>query len=480
MEKIDQPLELSAEGIKLIYHQTNDFIHKFETQRDCSSPKGSALDPQTNYIAKDFKWVYQATKNFPEQPEDYKKLLHFIETDVAYTAQQPGHKGYMAYVAGAANPVSAPAQAIALTLNQFTGHYSLAPGLVSLEVEVIRWFSNMIQYPQSASGVLTSGGSQANMMALVAARNKYYNSSDLSKACFYASEQVHHCIGKALAFLGFPKSALRIIAVNEKFRMNTQQLEQQIIKDKKDGFIPVAVVGTAGSTNTGSVDDLTEISKISKNHNLWFHVDGAYGAFFMLTEKGKTALSGIELSDSVALDPHKALQIPYGVGCLLMRNIQDLTTQYAGESSYMPPSSGLVDESSARVDFADITPELSRDPRGLRLWLPLKTFGIGPFKLNLEEKLKLIDYFSEEVKKIKGVNLLTTADLSIACISLENDELTKKLLTWINSQNKLFLSGCEIKGKFYIRVCLLGFRLHFAEVNLLLQQMQEGLKYVAG
>lgn len=474
---VSQPMELSAEEIKKAYSAVEKFVNNFEHNRLNVSPMGTALDPYTNDVKNDYRRPYQTTKNFPANPESFEKLTQFIANEIVHLGQQPGHPGYMAYVAGAANPLSAPAQALAMTMNQFTGHFSLAPGLVTIEMEVIRWFTTMMKFPEmTATGILTGGGSQANMMALVAARNKLFaQQSDLSKARFYASTHVHHCIGKALAFLGFPKECLRLIPVNSHFSMRSSELETAINEDKKNGFTPIVAIGTAGTTNTGSVDPLNEIADMCEKHKMWFHVDGAYGALFMLTEKGEKVLAGIERSQSVALDPHKALQIPYGVGCLLIRNKGDLQTQYAGSSSYMPPSPGLQEEQFSLIDFADISPELSRDPRGLRVWLPLKTFGIGPFKLNLEEKIKLSEYLNSELKKIELVKVVSEPHLTIQTFNLGNSEKTKKLLGWINSQNKVFLSGCEIEGVYSIRVCLLGYRLHFAQIQELLQLIKQGL-----
>jgi len=477
-EQVQQPLEMSLANIQSTYESTSQFVVNFEKNRASLPAKGSALEAQSNDVNQNFKWAYQTTKNFPALPESYDKLLSFIQNEVAPLGQQPGHPGYMAYVAGAANPLSAPAQVIALTLNQFTGHYSLSPGLVTLEMEVIRWFLTMCKITDAnASGLLTSGGSQANMMALVAARNLKLKTSDLNQARFYASKQVHHCIGKALAFLGFPQESLNLISVDENFKMKSSELEAQINKDIQSGFTPVAVVGTAGSTNTGAVDALDEIAVICKKHQIWFHVDGAYGALFMLTSKGQEQLKGIDQADSVALDPHKALQIPYGVGCLLVRNKKYFETQFAGSSSYMPPSPGLENQAFdyEKVDFADMSPELSRDPRGLRVWLPIKTFGIGPFQLNLEEKLALSDELNIMLKAIAGVKIVAYPQLTIQAFSYKNSELTRKLLAYINQQGQLFLSGCEINGEFCIRVCLLGFRLHYQQVEQLIQTIKVGI-----
>ena len=487
-KNIQQPLEMSAEEINHVYQTTSQFVAHFENNRKMDmtagasagvSAMGTALDPATNDIKNNFTLAYQTSKNFPENPESFDKLVQFLSSEVLESGQQPGHPSYMAYVAGAANPLSAPAQAIALTMNQFTGHYGLSPGLVTLEMEVIKWFITMMKYPEiNSTGILTSGGSQANMIALVAARNKLFNAADLSQARFYASSQVHHCIGKALAFLGFPKESLHIIDVDQNLKMDLHLLEKSVQSDLKNKLVPVAIVGTAGSTNTGTIDPLSEIADIAEKYNIWFHVDGAYGAPFMLTEKGQTVLAGIERSDSVALDPHKALQIPYGVGALLVKNKNDLSIQYAGSSSYMPPSQGLSEDHFHKIDFADVSPELSRDPRGLRLWLPFKTFGIGPFKLNLEEKIKLSEWVHSELKKINDVTIVAKPNLTIQSFRLSTDQKTHDLLKWINSQNKIFLSGCEVNGQFSIRVCLLGYKLHYQQAEELIQLIHDGIKQI--
>lgn len=476
---VDQPLEVQAEDLKKYYDLTSDFVQNFEKKLAQTSPKGQALNPRTNDTFSDYKWSYQPTKNFPENPEKIEKLFQFLEEEVKPLGQQPGHPGYMAYVAGAANSLSAPAQALALTMNQFTAHHNLSPGLVNLEVEVVKWFINLMKFPEtSAGGVLTSGGSQANMMAMVAARQQKLKTPDLSKARFYASKHVHHCIGKALAFLGFPKETLVFVDVDHELRMNIEDLKAKIAADQKLGLTAVAVIGTAGSTNTGTVDPLEKIGDVARAHNIWFHVDGAYGALFMLTQQGQKTLKGLESADSLAFDPHKALQIPYGVGGLLVKDKKHLAIHFAGESTYMPPSAGVTDKEMNVIDFADITPELSRDPRGLRLWLPLKAYGIAPFKLNLEEKIKLIDYTASELKKLGSVSEVTKPDLTILTFRLESNEKTQKLMAWVNQQEKVFLSGTWVEQKFMIRVCLLGYRLHFKDIQTMITQIKEGLTHV--
>lgn len=475
-QNVDQPLELSGTELQELWDATKKSILSYEGHRATLPPMGTALDPATNDVDKNFRLVYQSVKNFPTRPEDYDKLLQTVFDELAPAGQHPGHPGYMAYVAGAGNAISNMAQAISQTLNQFTGHYSLSPGLVTLELEALNWIQNMVGYPEKdRAAFFTTGGSLATLSALSFAKHAKLKGYDLSKARFYASENSHHCIGKSLSVLGFPREALTLVTVNEKFQINCEELEKAIHSDLKKGLQPLCIIGTAGSTTTGSIDDLKQLALIAKKNSMWFHVDGAYGAFFLLTEGGKKSLQGLELSDSVVLDPHKSLSLPYGTGCLAVRDRKTMNYEFTGAQTYMPPSPGVPAENLEKIDFADITPELSRDFRGLRFWLPIKTLGIGPFQLNLEEKLALAHYLSEEIKNIPGLELVTEPQLSIINFKLKDSARTRELMTLINQTQKVFLSGCMLNGHFVIRVCLLGFRSHFNEVQNLLQNIQSCL-----
>ncbi|MFN8847585.1 MAG: pyridoxal phosphate-dependent decarboxylase family protein, partial [Bdellovibrionales bacterium] len=252
-------------------------------------------------------------------------------------------------------------------------------------------------------------------------------------------------------------------------------LEKQIQEDLKNQLHPICVVASLGTTNTGAVDPLQDILVLAKKFNLWVHADGAYGLPFLLTEEGKKKLSEVSQVDSLVLDPHKALCLPYGTGLLLAKNRTHLTLDYKGASTYMPPSAGLSD-SELRLDFADIGPELSRDWRGLRVWLPLKTLGIEPFQLNLEEKLKLSQYLCHELKSINSLQMVAEPQLTILTFRHKNPEMTRKLMGLVNAKGRIFLSGCLLNNEFVIRVCLLGHRLHFEQVQNLLEDLQLSLK----
>lgn len=467
-KKVDQPLEMSEEEMKTLFTQTQNEILEYMQKFPVMHPMGLAHDPATNSLKKDFSLPYQMTKNFPERPESYQGLLKFIFDEMAPLSQLPGHPGFAAYVAASGNTISNTAQMIAQTLNPFSGHYMMAPGLVALEQEVIKWFLHLMGYnDKTALGYLTTGGSQANMNALMLARKEKIKGHDFSKVTGYMSSDAHHCIAKAWVMLGLPKENLRLIK-SENFKMVSSELQKAVTEDQKKGMTPFFVVGTTGTTKTGSIDPINDIAAIAKKENLWFHVDGAYGALFMLTEKGRALLSGINQADSIAFDPHKALALPYGTGCLLVKDASTMHFDYISDDSYMPPTPTMGDH-----DYSDITPELSRDYRGLRVWLPIKTLGIAPFVLNLEEKLKLIEWVEKELKAMPELEIVASPELTILAFAhKKGDEATKNLLTKINNRGTLFLSSCSLNGKFAIRICLLAFRVHYDRLN-------EGLKEIA-
>lgn len=471
---LEQPLELSEKYIAHHYDELGQFLSHYYRQISEGSPMGEALDPDTVHVKADYQFPYQATKNFPEHGEEFSKIMDIIKNDIMPAGQKLGHKGYMAYVSGSPNPITPLATALALSINPFTGHHSLAPGFVHLEKEALRWFIDLFKFPlKSAVGLFTSGGSQANMIAMVAARNNHLKNKDIHSARFYMSDQTHHSVSKSLAFLGFPEDCIRLIKSDDSYKIKIPELELAITEDIKNGEQPVCIIGNAGTTNTGSIDDLKKLAEISKKHDIWFHIDGAYGALFALAQNGSEILSGMELADSLTFDPHKALQIPYGVGGLIVKNSVTLKYDYKSQKSYMPPS---TEHSETEWDFSDFSPELSRDPRGLRVWFPIKYYGIAPFKLNIEEKLILTTKLYTELKKINGLADVTKPDLSVIAFRLDSNEATKKIMAAINKTHQFYLTGCQLKGHDYVRICLLGYRTHVQDVELLTKTIETLVK----
>jgi aromatic-L-amino-acid decarboxylase len=295
----------------------------------------------------------------PEAGRPAEELLELLFARVIPKSFNTAGPGYLAYIPGGGLP-SPPSRTSSRRRRTGTsGVFAAAPGLAAIEANVVRWFCGMVGLPPDAGGILTSGGSLSNFSALLAARREKLPEDFLS-GTLYASDQAHHSIAKAAMLAGFPERQVRSVESDERFRIRPEALERAIARDRADGLRPFFLVGNAGTTNTGAVDDLTALAGIARREGLWFHVDAAYGGFFVLTERGRRALAGIELADSIALDPHKGLFLPYGTGSLLVRDVEALKRAHALSGEYMPE----MQEDPDFPDFNLLSPELSRGWRG--------------------------------------------------------------------------------------------------------------------
>lgn len=416
------------------------------------APAGTATDPATCGVRAD--WTPPlAHEPLPETGTPLEPLVDLVTRTLGPDAGVVGHPGYMAYVAGAGNVVSALGQALAMTMNPYTGTAATAPALVRLEDQVIRWFARIVGYPDDAGGFLTTGSSLAILSAVIAARERA--AAPWDRARCYVPEQTHHAVGKALFAAGFRPENV-VVTPSADLRADVAALAARVSSDRAEGFVPVLVVGTAGTTNAGRVDPLDAIADVAARHGAWFHCDGAYGGFFRLLDD-LPALRGMERADSVSLDPHKSLQIPYGTGALLVRRPADLRFPRGLASAYMPP----IRDEDLRIEYAEMSPELSRDFRGLRVWLALKHFGIAPFRANLREKRRLALRLADRIAATPSLELVAAPDLTIVAFRVRGDDdgaRTRSLLGRINGSGRWFLTGTTLAGAFAIRACLLGFR----------------------
>jgi aromatic-L-amino-acid decarboxylase len=401
----------------------------------------------------------------PEQGTDFRSLLQFFMDTIVPVSINTAHPAYIGYIPGGGLYPSAVADFLGAATNRFTGAWFAAPAAVRLEANVLEWFAQWMGYPVGARGILTSGGSLANFSAVVTAR-KYLLGDDLSRGTVYASDQTHHCVMKVAGLAGIPERNFRLLGADDRYRAVPQVFEDAIRADREEGLRPFLLVGNAGTTNTGAVDPLPDLATLAKTYGLWFHVDAAYGGFFNLCEKGRKKLTGIEKSDSLVLDPHKGLFLPYGSGSLLVREGELLRRAHLLSAEYMQDHPTPEGEFSA----ADYSPELSRPYRGLRVWLPLKFFGIRAFRENLAEKLELAEWLHQRLRQEPGCECLSVPDLSVVPFrfrpkSGDIDEFNRRLLKNIIKSQKLFLSSTLLKGRFVLRACILSFRTHHAEVE---------------
>lgn len=401
-------------------------------------------------------------------PETGRALAPTLDRVVA--ALGPGFHtsgpGYLAFVPGGGLPTAALADWLALTWNRFGGVRAAAPPAVALEEAVLRGLAREMGLPATARGALTSGGSISNLTALVAARERL--GEGFADGVIYFSAETHRCVPKAARIAGFPARALRPLPVDARFRLDVDALADAVRLDRAHGRVPLAVVANAGTTNTGAVDPLPAIADLCAREGLWLHVDGAYGGCFALCDEGRAALAGMERADSLTLDPHKGLFLPYGTGCLLVRDPASLRRAHASDAAYLRDVSG-------EADFTDLGPELSREVRGLRLWLPFQLHGLGAFRAALAEKLVLARRFHEGVRALPGVQVIDAPQLSTVAFHLGDDAATERLLARVNARRRVFLSSSVIGGRVAIRVCVLSFRTHAETIDAALEDVAAGL-----
>jgi glutamate/tyrosine decarboxylase-like PLP-dependent enzyme len=300
---------------------------------------------------------------------------------------------------------------------------------------------------------------------------------DFKRSVIYLSEHIHHSVDKAIRIAGLKECPRRYISLDENYKIRADELEQVIRTDKASGLLPWLIIASAGTTDVGAIDPLDELGNIAKKFNCWFHVDAAYGGFFILTDRGKNKLIGLDKSDSVVMDPHKGLFLPYGTGAVLVKDKHNLYESHYYNANYMQDAS-LNNEELAP---ADLSPELSKHFRGLRLWFPLKLAGVSAFKNALEEKLLLAQYFYEQLKEIKGFEVGPYPDLSVVTYRYipktgNADEFNKKLIREIQEEGKVFISSTILNGKFTLRAAILSFRTHLDTVDLLADILKHKVK----
>jgi aromatic-L-amino-acid/L-tryptophan decarboxylase len=406
-----------------------------------------------------------------ETGKSIETILDVLKTEVDAAGINSASGRHLGFIPGGGLWASSIADMLGDISNKYAGIAFSGPGSVKIESQVIRWMTSIVGYPSTAFGNLTSGGSIASLIAIKAARDFYkINSSNVQNSVIYFGEQTHHSIYKALNITGLYEAVLRKIPVDQNFRIDTKDLEEQMLADREAGLNPFLVIASAGTTDTGAVDPLNEIADICVEHKAWFHVDAAYGGFFMLLDEMKEKLKGIERSDSIVLDPHKTLFLPFGSGAVLLKDGNVLLSSNSSKASYLTDTEGMDD-----INPADTGIELTRPNRGLRMWFPLQLHGVAPFKACLQEKLVLSHYFYEQISKL-GFETGPQPDLTVSIFRYPGDEdnrLNQQLISAIHEDGRVFLSSTMINGKLWLRCAVVGHRTHKSEIDLALQMIKE-------
>jgi glutamate/tyrosine decarboxylase-like PLP-dependent enzyme len=456
LEKVARLLEPGADSRQELLHHVTEYASRY-LETVARSPA---------YVANSDSGRALLDTPITEEGITIDKVLTLLEENVDTLGVNLTSGRYLGYVPGGGLFHAALGDFLAAVTNRYAGLFFCSPGAVRIENMLLRWMASEIGYSNTSAGNLTSGGSLANLTAIVTARDAFGISGEaIRKAVVYVTEQVHHCIDKALHVAGLDHCIKRSVGIDSDFRMNAEAFEQAIVADQKAGLKPWLVVASAGATNTGAVDPLSHIGHIASTYGLWFHVDGAYGGLFVLCPEGRAALHGIHQSDSVVLDPHKSLFLPYGTGTILVRDQQKLYAAFNAEADYIQSILDDVDELSP----ADLSLELTKHFRGLRLWLPLKLLGVAPFRAALAEKMKLARYFYEQVKSMPGFEMGPSPDLSIVVyrylpIRGDADEFNHRLMHAVQQDGRIFISSTRVDGKLVLRAAILSYRTHLDDV----------------
>jgi aromatic-L-amino-acid decarboxylase len=444
------PLEPSAAEMRAMAERATELLVTF-------------IDSLPNAPAHDLNGALEIARAYREPAPAGGRGIEEVLARVS-TAAEKGFNtagpGYLAYIPGGGLFAAALADFVSLGLNRYVGVWNAAPALAQIEATVIRWLCDLFDYPAEARGILTSGGSMANFSAIVAARRALLP-EDFLGGTLYGSDQLHASVSKAAVLAGFPARNVRSVPVTEDLRLDVAALERMIAEDRAAGMRPFLIAANAGSTNTGAVDPIAASAAVAAREGLWLHIDGAYGGFFQMTERGRRAFAGIDAADSITLDPHKGMFLPYGTGCLLVRDGRRLREAHQVAAAYLQD---LAPEEEI-PNFADSSPELSRDFRGLRVWLPVMLHGMDAFRTALDEKLDLTRLLYDALAATPGFDLPWAPQMTVVAFRYrprEGDPETfnRALLDRINASRRVFLSSTTIEDRFVLRACIVSHRTH--------------------
>jgi aromatic-L-amino-acid/L-tryptophan decarboxylase len=396
-----------------------------------------------------------------EEPGEFGALLERLQQAMGKGVETAG-PSYLAYIPGGGLFTSALAEFMTRVYNRYTGVSALGPGPVALEQGVMRWLCREFGLPHGAMGVVSTGGSMATLSALVAARERMLG-EDFSDGTIYVTTHTHLCVAKAARVAGFPAARVRVVPTSPDLRMDPEAAARMIAQDRADGLRPAVLVGTAGTTDSGTIDGLDQLADLCRAEHLWFHVDAAYGGFFRLTSRGRRRLSGIDRADSIVLDPHKGLFLPFGTGVLLVRDRSALQAAFGSDASYLQD----LRVTETLPDYNSLTPELTREARGPRLWLPLHLHGVAAFRDALDEKLDLTADVYQALSSDPRIETDGPPDLTVVTFRLRDgdEDVHQRWLERINASRRVHLSSTRIGGRYTLRLCVLSHRTHNDRVD---------------
>ncbi len=423
--------------------------------------------------------------DLPEIGEDFEQVLQHIKAEVLDKATGNIGPHMYAYVMSGGSHVGIIAELLVASINQNVAKWHLAPALTEIEKRVVQWGAEFIGFPKDAGGIMVSGGSGANLTSLTVARNMFLAQQNIRKKGMYgmkplrvyASVEVHGCCDKSVDMLGIGMDNLIKIPVNDDFQIDTDLLRQKIEEDINTGCQPFCIIGNAGTVNTGAVDDLEELATIADEYKMWYHIDGAYGALAAAVPRKSKLYQGMQRADSVAIDFHKWLYVPFEAGCALISNWTRLHQSYVTKASYL--SSDAAND--GRMDFNDFGFQLSRNSKALKVYMSFKTYGSELLSQAIDQDIILTEYLHAQIEKSEDFRNMHDVILGILCFQytadLKDDEVIQKLnrdiVKPLEKDGRVFIAGTTIKGKSVLRACLINHRKTEKDIDYLLDVIRE-------
>jgi len=420
-------------------------------------------------------------KPLPMKPEGLEKAYGDFKTGVMDTHMGLNtHPRFWGWVVGTGTAQGALAEMLATGINFNMPGGPFAP--VLMETQVLEWFKGVFGFPKGASGLLVGGGSEANLLGIAVARNtkagfdirKLGQAAAPRRMVLYGSSETHVCIDKAVQLLGLGEESFRKIPVDDAFRVRVDLLEAAIKKDRAEGLQPFCVIGNAGTTNTGSFDDLEALADVCEREGLWFHVDGAFGAWAKIAEGVAPLVEGMDRADSLAFDLHKWMYMPFDVACTLVRREEDHFKTFAEHPDYFGDAKGM----KMRTDYGL---QVSRYFRSLKVWMGLKEHGLNKFSRLVQQNCDQAQYLAGLIRATPELELMAPVASNVVCFRLRVPGLPDEALNELNSKLPMMLMGMgvamisdtKLNGRTVLRVCVVNHRSRREDFDLLVGKMRE-------
>jgi glutamate/tyrosine decarboxylase-like PLP-dependent enzyme len=421
----------------------------------------------------------------PEEPLPDDELFAYLRDLLFERSMYTGHPRFLAYVSGAGTVPGAPADLLAAGVNMNLGGWGLSPGATEVELHLTRFFAERFGLPEAAGGLIVSGGAMANFVALKSARDHVagwdVRTDGVSAGpplAMYMSAETHVVSSRAADMLGLGTDAVRVIEVDDDFRIRTDDLRGAIERDRASGVRPFAVVASAGTVATGSIDPLDEIADLCAEERLWFHVDGAYGGPGAFADDLRPGFAGIERADSIAFDPHKWLYTPHSGGCVLVRDLQLLADSFAVHATYVRQDK---ERTGRGLDLGMLGPQFSRGFWALKIWVSILAHGWRAYRERVSHDAALARYLGASVEAHPEFELACPVGLSVCCFRFVPtdlrdlpereaylDALNERLMTDVQQDGRVFLSNAVLGGRFVLRVCIVNFRTEADDLDAVL------------